>query len=858
LIMYSIYKTFLRILRMMVVPGIGGGIVVLASLYLYLSPNLPSVETLKSVQLQTPLRIYTQNKQLIGEFGEIRRIPVDFAAIPQNFIYAVLAAEDDAFYHHFGVDLTGLLRAGLELVGTGSIQSGGSTITMQVARNFFLTREQSFIRKFNEILLALRIEDELTKDEIFALYANKIYLGNRAYGIGAAAYTYYGRPIEALALAEIAMLAGLPKAPSALNPLINPDRAIERRNWILGRMLKLRFIAPAEHADAISSPVTAAYHGTDIATSAPYAAEEARLEALNILGPAAYTDGYVVITTIDGRLQQSADRAVKRGLIAYDWRHGYRGPEAHITNPEDWTTSLAATPAIGDQQPAIVAELSDNALVVITKSRGKIVIPATNKSLTSLRLHVSEDRVGPPLKTLADIFKPGSLIRIRFDELDKPHIGQLPAAQAALVSIAPDTGAIKAMVGGYDFSQSHFNRISQARRQPGSNFKPFIYTAALERGMSAASIINDAPVVFEGSLKEKAWRPENSNGEFYGPTRLREALYRSRNLVSIRILRWIGVDAALETLKKFGFDSKQLPQDLSLALGSNTLTPLELATGYATFANGGYKVESYLIERIERVDGQVVFQSSHPAVCRDCEQMGKKPESSTGDIASISRRVSGAVIDSDFSAVDKITDAEPLETVQFTATNNSSGEKNSEIRSNKSAYDARATHRPHAQRIVEPRVAYLMDSMLKDVIRYGTGSKAKALNRSDLAGKTGTTNGPRDAWFSGYNPDLVTTVWLGFDDNGLLGTREFGGSAALPIWMDYVASALAGSEEKSRPRPPGLVSVKIDPLTGLRSNANDGAIFELFREENVPASIDARREALGETRALGHLPEDIF
>lgn len=842
-------KLSLRLLfkfaRLLVVPAIGCGLLAAASLYLYLSPKLPSVETLKTVKLQTPLRVYSQDLKLIGEFGEKRRSPVTFDEIPPLFVQAVLAAEDDAFYQHIGVDFKGLLRAGIELATTGHIQTGGSTITMQLARNFFLTREQSFVRKFNEILLALRIEDELSKNDIFTLYANKIYLGNRAYGIEAAALTYYGESIKKLSLPQLAMIAGLPKAPSTFNPIINPERAIERRDWILNRMFILGFITAAEHQNAVESQISAQYHGPIINYNAPYAAEEARAIALAELGPAAYTNGYAVITTLDSALQQKSDQALRAGLSAYDWRHGYRGPEAHIDDPEQWHTTLINTPVIAGLQPAIIETVSQTGLSVITSSEEKLLLSSKHKSLSSLREFISENHRGPTVKVLDNIFSPGDLIRINYDEDNTPYLTQLPLAQSALISLDPDTGAIKALTGGFDFYQSHFNRVYQAKRQPGSNFKPFIYTAALEQGMTAASIVNDAPVVFDGDATEKAWRPENSSGQFYGPTRLREALYRSRNLVSIRVLRRIGINAALETIDKFGFNKNELPRDLSLALGSHALTPVKVAAGYATFANGGYKIEPYLIERIEHLGGEVVYQADSPIVCRNCEL-----NEASSDPASITNPNNPDQKNSpEAPSIDVLGDS--------TMTTTTSEEVYPENHRPESITSSKP--RPTAKQIIDPRIAYLIDSMLKDVIIRGTGVKAQALKRADIAGKTGTTNGPRDAWFSGYNPDLVTTVWLGFDDNKLLGRSEFGGSAALPIWIDYMATALAEKKQRFHPQPDGLVSVKIDPTTGLRATANtEDPIFEFFREENIPADVDQS----GSARTYGDypapMPEDIF
>ncbi len=808
----------LRLMYILAIPGLGSALILTTSLYLYLSPKLPSVETLKTVKLQTPLRVYSQDMKLIGEFGEKRRTPITFEAIPPLFVKAVLAAEDDGFYSHIGVDFKGLSRAALELITTGHIQTGGSTITMQLARNFFLTREQSFIRKFNEILLALRIEDELDKDTILTLYANKIYLGNRSYGIEAAAITYYGKSISELSLAQMAMIAGLPKAPSRFNPIINPERSLTRRNWILGRMYKLGHIDRTALELARSQAITAEYHGSSKDYDAPYVSEIARQTAVSLLGAIAYTAGFSVVTTIDSTLQRYADRALVAGLLSYDWRHGYRGPETHFTDSNEWPAALKNTPPELGLIPAILTIVDPDSITLQTNNEASITLTTTG-ALEGLRSYISENRRSAPIKDLGSVFSPGDLIRIYQTPGGDWHLAQIPDAQAALVSLDPDTGAIKAMSGGLNFYRSHFNRVTQAQRQPGSNFKPFIYSAALEKGMSAASIINDAPLTFNDKNIETQWRPENSSGKFYGPTRLRKALYLSRNLVSIRVLQETGIENAIRTASKFGFNSAQLPRDLSLALGSHAVTPLAIASGYATFANGGYKIESYVIDRIIDNEGQFVFKATNPVVCRDCATTSVRkppPEDVTSPASSVQEQKEGEVL------------------------------------------EEQAPPAPKASRILEPRIAFLIDSMLKDVVKKGTATKARTLKREDIAGKTGTTNGPRDAWFSGYNPDLVTTTWLGFDDNRKLGRREFGGSAALPIWIDFMSKALKNRPQRHLRQPTGLVSVRIDPATGLRvSPGEKRGIFELFREENLPA--------YGDTNSSNHifepdssLPEDIF
>ncbi len=802
----------------LLIPAMGAGLIMTASLYMYLSPKLPPVETLKTVKLQIPLRVFSQDLQLIGEFGENRRSPINFEQIPPLFVQAILSAEDDAFYTHIGVDFKGLLRAALELVSTGSIQSGGSTITMQVARNFFLTREQSFVRKFNEILLALRIEDEISKNDILTLYANKIYLGNRAYGVQAAARVYYGKSIEELNLPQLAMIAGLPKAPSTFNPLANPERALGRRNWILARMYKLGHIDKATYTDAVMAPVDASYHGPLVDFDAPYIAEMARQEAIAQLGLEAYTNGYSVITTIDSTLQKKAVQAVRAGLHAYDWRHGYRGPEKNLPDPTTWLPTLRQTPAYGETQPAIVTALDDTQMS-IQLADGSNATLDWDTSLKGLRRYVTENSRSAPIATPSDIFTVGDLVRVVATN-GHWQLTQVPAAEAGLVALAPENGAIKALVGGYDFNRSHFNRVTQGERQPGSNFKPFIYATALTKGMTAATVINDAPVVFDDPGLESVWRPENDSGKFYGPTRLRTALYLSRNLVSIRVLRSLGIKNAIRGLQNFGFKSDELPKNLSLALGTHALTPMKIATGYTVFANGGFKVEPFLIDRIDDQEGNTVYRANPITVCNDCDEVFDTSNTDGSNTP---------------------TDSEPhLSDLAVT--------------------DATAAPTPAlrpAPRVMDERVVYIVDSILKDVIRRGTGTKAQALKRGDLAGKTGTTNGPRDAWFSGYNPTIVTTVWVGFDGNEPLGRGEYGGSAALPIWMDFMGSALAGKPETYPPQPDGLVSVRINPATGQRAAPGDtDAIFELFLRENAPPPLASHSTPSGHQSVP--LPQDIF
>jgi penicillin-binding protein 1A len=846
----TIKHTKIKLLFWLTVFGLASCGAVLSSLYLYLSPKLPAVESLRGIKLQTPLRIFSSEGLLIGEFGEKRRSPISFDEAPAHFINALLAAEDASFYSHNGVDFKGLLRAVSQLLQSGQIQTGGSTITMQVARNFFLTRNQTFSRKFNEILLALQIENELSKEEILELYINKIYLGNRAYGIESASQVYYGKPIGQLNLSQLAMIAGLPKAPSAYNPIVNPSRATVRRNWILGRMLSLEMIDVSSYNESITSPVTAEYHGTKLELDAPYIAEMARRETLERLGDKAYTDGYKVHTTIDIKLQKQAQQAVISGLLDYDQRHGYRGVEGNLLPTEknsqlskpftldeitltSWVSKLSKVPELGGLQPAVITQVSSTSLTALLNNHESISLEVEQAS-EFLRPYINENKRGTQPKDISSTLKVGDIIRVIKSDTDSWHLTQVPLAQAALVSIDPNNGHIKSLVGGFDFKQSHFNRATQAERQPGSNFKPFIYNAALEGGLTPATLINDAPIVFNDSSLENTWRPENSSGKFFGPTRLRQALYKSRNLVSIRVLRSTGIQNTISGMDRFGFDPKKLPKDLSLALGSHALTPLQVAGGYTVFANGGYKVKPLLISRITDSDDNIIFQADSFFVCKTCLKDNSEP--SMGNEKIIVPLESAAADDTPIAEKpDPTTDETPEPETP--------------------------SHEPQiAERVISPQVAYLIDDMLRDVIQKGTGRKAKVLGRNDLAGKTGTTNGPKDAWFSGYNYHLVTTTWLGFDQNYALGRREYGGTSALPIWINYMKVALDGIPEKVRELPAGLVSVRIDPTTGKRAApGNTKAIFELFRAENIPSfaeDIDPINIISGEKDSVQ--AEDLF
>lgn len=806
-----------------------GGLLAAVGVYWYLNPKLPSIEVLKDVKLQVPLKVYTASGELIAEFGEKRRVPLTLSQVPKPMIHAVLSSEDERFYEHPGVDWQGITRAVVHLLRTGEKGPGGSTITMQVARNFFLSREKTYVRKLNEILLALKIERELTKDEILELYLNKIFLGNRAYGVGAAAQVYYGKPLQELDLAQIAMIAGLPKAPSRFNPVANPERAIARRNYVLGRMYELNHITGAEYEVAVRSPVSASVHGLSARVDAPYAAEMVRAHMEALLGEEAYTGGYRVYTTLDARLQQAAGRALEQALLAYDRRHGYRGPELELDPalpPEDLEKALSDIADVGGLKPAVVVAVNEKSADVLVKGEGKVQIPW--EGLEWARAHVDENRLGPELARAGDVLSLGDVVRVEREQ-NAWRLAQVPEVEGAIVSLDPNDGAVLALSGGFDFFRSKFNRVTQAERQPGSAFKPFIYSAAMENGYTPASIINDAPVVFDDPGIEAVWRPENYSGRFYGPTRIREALFKSRNLVSIRLVRAMGVKQTVDHVKRFGFPEEILPKDLSIALGSVTTTPMDMARGFAVLANGGYLVEPYLIRGVQNAYGEIIEAASPRRVCRQCETT-ERPGSPAGPPAPVRTSVGG----------------EPVPEAETTAEQPPQGSEPVML---------------PAPRVISARNAWIMNSMMRDVIRRGTGRRALSLGRKDLAGKTGTTNDQRDAWFSGFNQNLVTTTWIGFDQLDPLGRGETGAKAALPMWIDFMREALKDMPETLPEQPEGLVTVRIDPETGRQASAgNDDAIFEIFYSESAPESLaEVSAPASGSSSGANQgVPEQLF
>jgi len=791
--MKFIYK-FFKFLFFLSVIGALAGIGGLAFIYHRLEPQLPSTETLKDVRLQVPLRIYSRDERLMAEYGEKRRIPLSYDQIPERVHQAFLSAEDDRFFQHPGVDYHALLRAAIQLALTGQRRQGGSTITMQVARNFFLSREKTYTRKLKEIFLALRIERELSKQEILELYLNKIYLGNRAYGIGAAAHVYYGRTVDELDLAQTAMLAGLPKAPSSSNPIANPERAIQRRAYVLGRMQQLGFITAQESEQAKETPVSARLHSTQVELRAPYVAEMVRAEVVRRYGEEAYTRGLNIYSSIDSRLQEAANSALRGAMQSYDKRHGYRGPAGQTEVAPDPSgdslkTILADLPKVAGLERGVVVAVEKQSVDVLLRNGETRTIGW--QGLKWARRYVEVNRRGPAPKQADAILAPGDLIYL-LEETDKEgqpylRLAQIPSVSGALVAIEPEDGTIGALIGGYDFYLSKFNRVTQARRQPGSGFKAFIYSAALEAGFTPASLINDAPLVIRNASKDGDWRPQNYSGKWFGLTRLRIGLYKSRNMISIRLLRAMGVDFALQHAARFGFDPDKLPANLTLALGSGEVTPLEMARGYAVLANGGFLVDPYFIDRIEEGGETLLYQATPLRVCHEC------PESS-------------------------LQEAGEAEIVDEPVTERPPG-------------DGPPAHAP---RVLSAQNQYLMASMMKDVIRRGTGTRARSLGRSDLAGKTGTSNEQRDAWFSGFNPGLVAVAWVGFDSFAPLGRKEVGGRVALPAWITFMEEALEGVEERGWDMPDGIVTARIDPKSGKPAAAGaKNAVFEVFRKGNI-------------------------
>lgn len=848
--------------------GFLAGIIALTALYISMRSELPSVETLREVKWQTPMQIFTSDGQLISQFGEKKRIPLTLAEMPQQLIDAILATEDERFYYHFGIDPIGLSRA---IIGQiiGQNKGGGSTITMQLARNFFLTREVTYTRKIREIFISLHIESVLTKDEILALYMNKIALGHRSFGFGAAAQVYYGKDVKDLTLAQIAVLAGLPKAPSTLNPIRSPERAKARRAVVLERMLKTGKIDQSQYAQAINAPITGKRHGVEIELNAPYVAEMAHQEMLTRYGrEEAYTGGYKVFLTVPSKLQRAAQDAVLKNLFAYDERHGFRGPLLELRPlPESLEVgeTLAVTPdtPISEEEllttlenfrgyqslvPAVVTKVEEQTATVTFADLSTGTIPW--ESMTWAREFINDYKQGSPPKTADDVIKYGDVVFVKALEGNTYKLSQMPEASSALVALNPDTGGILATVGGFSFKQSEFNRVTQAKRQVGSNIKPFLYSAALEKGMTLASLVNDAAINQWDRKSGIAWRPKNSPLVYAGPIRVRQALAESKNVVAVRLLREVGLSRAIDYLSLFGFAPDELPRNESLALGSASLTPLEVVTGFSTFANGGFLIEPYLIERIEDAFGNVLFQANPAMACEPClpPTLQTLPED---DELTAQTSVSS----------DEQADIKPLPSGRVEDHNIN-----------------------QAERVISPQNAYLMTEALNSAIWgadwsskpgwQGTGFRGRALKRRDIAGKTGTTNDAKDAWFSGFSRRVVATSWIGFDDptrnlgqtiaNKNLGPnqttgKEFGAKSAQPAWITFMAEALKDLPVEPFEQPVGIVTVRIDKATGKLTEKTDrSTTFEYFKLGTEPTQYvtkDDSSEILDGTEAA---LEEIF
>ncbi len=788
-------------------------------LYYKIKPELPDVNVLREVKLQMPLRIYTEDSLLIAEYGEKRREPIQISAVPQDLKNAIIASEDARFYKHPGVDYQGLLRAVYFLAKTGQKGPGGSTITMQVARNFFLTNEKTYIRKIKEIFLSFKIESELEKDEILELYLNKIYLGNRSYGFAAASKVYYGKKIGDLELNEAAMLAGLPKAPSRYNPIVNPERALLRRDYVLRRMNELDMITDKEFAETKAMPVTATLHYSRPEAEANYVGEMVRKRIQQLYGDSWSTAGFNVFTTIRSDTQNAANEALRTALFDYESRHGYVGPIGQVdmetmNDPDALKTSLKEYSNRGGMEPAAVYVVDDASATMVIGTGEQFVIPLEDVLWARERLDI--DSRGDEITKVTDVLAIGDVVHLKINEDGTARFVQEPKVEGAFVALEPNTGKVLALVGGFDYFRSKFNRATQARRQPGSTMKPFIYSAALANGDTAATIYNDAPVVFHDDALEGEWRPQNYSGRFFGPTRLREALVKSRNLVSVRVLREIGVPGAIEYAQRFGFRPGALPEDLSLALGNASVTPMEMTSAFAVFANGGYRVPSHFIQRIEDPRGDVLYTTPKVVLCADC------PLDSTYDL---------------LAEVEAITDEDKADTGGLTgnsAVDSDSASNESDDTESAMAKELAQLDVVNAPRVIDERNAYIMSSMMREVVSRGTARRAgEALGRKDLAGKTGTTNNQLDAWFTGFNSQVVAAAWIGSDGLDPLGRKEAGGVAALPMWSSFISDTLANVPEDEFTPPPGLQTVRIDRKTGDAASG-DGTMLELFMDGTVP------------------------
>ena len=880
------FKTFLLL---GFIGALLGGIA-LTGIYFYIKPDLPSVAILKDVRLQTPMRIYTQDGKLISQYGVKRRIPVTLEQAPELLQKAILATEDNRFYEHFGIDPIGITRAFINLVLTGEKSQGASTLTQQLARGFFLTREKTYIRKIKEVFIALHMETELSKDEIFELYLNKVELGHRSFGFGAAAQVYYGKRLDELTLAQIATLAGLPQAPSVLNPVSRPQRSVERRRIVLLRMLDEGYITRQQFDEAASAPVTAEKHGAEIELDAPYLADLIYSEMVTLYGKEeAETGGYQVYATVSSELQQAAQNAVKQNLHDYDERHGFRGAVARLWPPAqnnaEQAPELTSTDCVSEPlYPDWPCEVTEEAIISQLDNAGAFgfvfpvaVIGVDDQSFTTrdvtgteraiewegmdwARPFLSDSRQGQPPSQASDIVSPGDIVYIR-EQDEQWRLAQLPQVSGAFVALDPHDGAVQAIVGGYSFYQSQFNRATQAKRQVGSNIKPFVYSAALDNGYTVASIINDAPINEWDEATGVAWRPQNSPAEYDGPIRMRVALGKSKNVVSVRLLRGVGLDNTIEHLTRFGLEKADIHRDETVSLGSSSHTPLEIVRGMATIANGGFLIEPYFIDRVLNETGEVLWQTNPVVACDNCGEnraTQSQPVSEEADIEALL-----------------------------------AAELNQSLPAQTDSDEVMA-----APRVISPQNAFLVADMMRTAVRangnwnkktywQGTGWRARnILQRTDLAGKTGTTNDSRDAWFSGFSRNLVVTAWVGFDDmtrqlgraaynnplakrdpdrfgwigNAMVGT-ESGAMAAQPAWIRFMQVALADEPEEAMSVPDDIVRVRIDRTSGKLTRRTDHTtLFEYFLRGTEPSVYVLDDEVMDPAEQEDSTPdvEEIF
>ncbi len=801
------------------------GVGTIFGFYLYVKPELPDVATIKEVELQTPMQVFTQDGKLISQFGEKRRIPVTYEEIPQHLIEALIATEDSRFYDHPGIDPIGITRAAIVVAMSGSAKQGASTITQQLARNFFLSNEKKIMRKIKEIFIAIHIEQLLTKQEIMELYVNKIFLGYRSYGFGAAARVYFGKELHDLTLSEIATLAGMPKAPSTLNPIYSLERATDRRNVVLKRMLEENYITQAEYEQAKSEALLSRYHGAEIEVSAPYIAELARAWMVSRYGEDVYTSGMNIYTTVDSKLQEAANRSAVNNLLGYDERHGYRGAEKVLWEADQTpleekqiNKALDKMPTYGELYPAVVTQVNQKDATLIVKHQGNQVLEWDGMKWA--RKFISDTRQGSAPKKAGDILAVGEVIFVRQANAEAEnvqwHLSQVPSANTAFIAMNPENGAIISLVGGFNFEHNKFNRVTQSVRQVGSSIKPFIYSAGIDSGLTLASLINDAPINHWDESQGTAWRPKNSPPTYVGPTRLKIGLAQSKNVMAVRVLREVGLEETRQYLTRFGFKIDELPHSDTIALGAGSLTPMQVAQGYSVFANGGYYVEPFYISKIEGPYGDLEFEAQPKTICKqDC--------------------------------------ATPV-----TPAENEFQEQD---------VDVNEVESPYAPQVISEQTAFLVREMMYSNIWgggdwragsgwNGTGWRARALKRRDIGGKTGTTNDSKDAWYAGYAPGVVAVSWVGFDShnrtlgrtryNSNLGKKqitggEAGSKTAQPVWIDFMHTALEGVPEERKQTPSNIVRVRIDRESGLLTKKKDSSsMFEYFLRGTEPREYVSR------------------